>query len=230
MVDIYVSKMLQKTVPLIAFLALILCSCGAKRDYSNMSARQMFTEASEIAAKGSRSRDNALEMLKELQLRHSFSPYASMASLKTADIYFSDGRYRSAGDQYKKFIAENPGHEKREWAMYQLSESFHRLKKSHKRDQQPCKQAIYWYRSFLSYYPHSEMKDEALQKINDCAEILAKSELEIGKFYLKRKHYKAARRRFAYLADNFPKTEAALESEYFLAKIPPEAENNTGAE
>ncbi len=222
--------MLKKTVPLLAILTLVVCSCGSKRDYSNMSAQQMFTEASEIAEKGSRSRDNALEMLKELQLRHSFSPYAPVASLKTADIYFDASRYRSAADQYGKFISDNPGNENREWAMYRLSESFYRLKNSYKRDQQPCKRAIYWYQSFLSYYPNSELKSEALSKINDCAETVAENELEIGKFYLKRKHYEAARRRFTYLADNFPKTEAARKSEELLAKIPPDAQNKTKTE
>lgn len=212
----------KQTFFALAVAALIVCSCGSKADYSSMTAEQMFTEASELGDKKSFSRERALEMLKELQIRHPFSPYMPLASLKTADIYFTDEKFKSAADQYQKFIANNPKHEAREHALFGLSESFFRMRESYKRDQEPCNKAIYWYQSLLSYYPETKHKDEALSKIDVCNENLARSELEIGKFYLKRKHYKAARRRFIHLAENFPQTEAAAKSAELLASLPPE--------
>ncbi len=210
-------------------IAAITGSCGGKPDYSNMSAEQMFMKASKMSDEKKRffSRNDKkipLEMLKEIQIRHAFSSYTPLASLKTADIYFIQEKYKTASDQYKKFLEDNPKHEKREYAMHRLFESFYSIKESYQRDQRPCKQAIYWGQSFLSYHPESEYKDETLSKIQTCFDTIAKGELEIGKFYLKRKKYKAARRRFLYLADNFPQTEAARQSEALIASIPEKEE------
>ncbi|QMU56622.1 MAG: outer membrane protein assembly factor BamD [Candidatus Mycalebacterium zealandia] len=219
--------MLQKrTFFTLAAAALILCSCGGGADYSAMTAEQMFTRSSEIADKGASSYEHALDILQELQIRHGFSSYAPLASLKTADIYFADEKFQSAADQYKRFIADNPKHPGREHALLGLSESFYRMKESYTRDQEPCKQAIYWYQSLLSYHPETEHKDSALEKIGFCNETLAESELEIGKFYLRRKHYEAARRRFTYVAKNFPQTESAAQSTGLLASLPPEEKDS----
>ncbi len=192
-----------------------------------MSAEGMYYKASDLAAeeKGMFSRNSKeapIEMLKELQIRHAFSPYATLAAVKTADIHFEEGKYRTASDEYRQFISDNPEHEKREHAMYRLAESFYRLKESHKRDQSPCKQAIYWSQAFLSYYPESDRADEIRSKIDTCLTLVAKNELEIAKFYFKRKEYKAARNRFRYLAENFPQTEAARLGKELMKSIPPE--------
>ncbi|WP_462137025.1 outer membrane protein assembly factor BamD [Candidatus Mycalebacterium sp.] len=219
--------MLQKRIFFtLAAAALIISSCGGGFDYSSMTAEQMFTQSSELENKGSSaSHERALEMLKELQIRHAFSTYAPLASLKTADIYFAGEKFESAADQYQKFITDNPKHAGREHALFGLSESFYGMKESYKRDQEPCKKAIYWYQSLLSYHPETEYKDDALAKIGVCNEELARSELEIGKFYLRRKHYKAARRRFTYLAKNFPQTEWAAKAAKLLASLPPDDES-----
>ncbi len=225
-------KMPQKPIAAtLVILVAVVCSCAGKVDYSNLSAEQMYSQADALAAEkkgffSRNSREIPLEMLKELQLRHPFSPYAIAAAIKTADIYFDQGKYKTAADQYKQFIADNPGHEERERAVYRLSESFYRIRESHKRDQSPCKQAIYWFQTFLSDYPDSSLKEQARSKIDTCTGLVAKSELEIGKFYMKRKHYEAARRRFLYIADKFPDTEEARESEALMASLPTEEETD----
>lgn len=216
-------------------LAAVACSCGGKRDFSNMSAELMYLQASRLAAEDKgvfsrNSKEEPLEILKELQIRHAFSPYASLAALKTADIYFDSGKYETAADQYRQFVSNNPGHAEREHAMYRLSESFYRTRESPKRDQSPCKRAIYWFQSFLSYHPESERADEARTKISVCVNLIAESEVETGKFYLRRKRYEAARRRFAYVEDNFPNTEAAIWSRKLMASIPPKEEEEENGE
>lgn len=221
----------KSTVFILVILTAVLFSCAGKRDYSDMSAKQMYDRAEEMASgdKGMFSRNSMeepLEMLKELQIRHTFSPYSSLAALKTADIYFGQEKYKTAADQYRKFISDNPRHGRLEHAMYRLSESFYRIRESRKRDQLPCRQTIYWYRAFLSYYPDSRHRGEAISKIDTCVNLLSENELEIGKFYLKRKHYEAARRRFLYIADKFPHTEAAIKSAALMKSIPPEEEDS----
>lgn len=217
--------MSRKLAVLAAVAGLALSSCGEKVDYSGMSAKTMFEKAESMAA-GSRdfSKKNAIEMLKELQLRHPFSPYAPTASLKTADINFSRERFRSASEQYSKFLADNPNHDRREYALWRLSKSFYNLKKSPDRDQDPCKKTIYWSQALLSYHPETQYAEEAAEQIRGCAAVLAQSELKIGEFYLKRGHTEAARRRFAYLAENFPETEEAKQAAEMMSDLPPPPE------
>ena len=202
-------------------------ACAEKTDYSRMSAERMFGEARSMSEKGKNfSRDRALEMLKELQLRHPFSPYAPLASLKTADIYFDQKKYKSAADQYARFISDNTKHEEREYALWRLSRSFFNLRESSKRDQAPCKKTVYWSQALLSYHPESEYKQKAAKQIETCSELLAESEIEIAKFYLKRKNFEAARRRLASVADNFSGTRAMEKSAKMLAELPPRPEED----
>lgn len=212
----------RHTLLALAAFVLVLGSCAGKRDYGNMSAEEIFTEATEKAEKKrDSSKEAAIEMFKEIQIRHAFSSYASLASVKTADVYFSQDRYRSAADQYKKFISDNPKHELRKHAMRRIGLSFFNMKESPKRDQSPCRNAIYWYQTFLSYYPNSSEGESIQSDINKCSALISESELQIGKFYMKRGEHEAARRRFTELADNFPKTEAARKSAKLLSELPP---------
>lgn len=203
---------------------LFLSACAEKTDYSGMSAETMLAEAEEMAEGRDFSRKKAIEMLKELQLRHPFSPLAPNASLKTADIHFVRKNYMGAAQQYSTFIKENPNHERREYALWRLSESFYRVRKSPDRDQSPCNRAIYWSQALLSYHPDTQYAANAAEQIEGCAGLLAQSELRIGQFYLKRKKIEAARRRFTYLAETFPGSEEAKEAAVKLAELPPPPE------
>ena len=212
----------RKLAALACAVCLALASCAEKVDYSGMSAETMFSEAERLAA-GERgfSKKRAVEMLKELQLRHPFSPYAPLASLKAADIYFSREKYKGAADQYSTFISDNPKHEKREYALWRLSNSFYNMRNSPDRDQDPCNKAIYWSQALLSYHPDTQYAGKAAEQINGCAAVLAQSEFRVGEFYLKRGHTEAARRRFTYIAKNFPGSEEAKEAAEILESLPP---------
>lgn len=148
------------------------------------------------------------ETLKEIQIRYTFSSYATLAEVRTADAYFKREEYRQAITEYQQFINNHPSHPEVEHATYRLADSYYILRRGKDRDPEMPRQAIDWFSRFIDEFPGSTEKvEEAKEKIVDCRNILAKREIYIGNFYKKKKNYKAALKRYNNVIEKYPETK-----------------------
>lgn len=131
--------------------------------------------------------DLVLEYLKEIQLRHTFSPFASLAEIRTADTYFRQGEYQQAIIEYEQFIKNHPGHDEYPYAIYKLALSNYNLRSSKNREPSHTRNAVTGFKKFIEKYPDSELVPDAEKKITECRKILASREIFIGEFYMKKK-------------------------------------------
>ena len=137
-------------------------------------------------------------------------PLAQMAELAIADVYYKKTEWDLARYSYDDFRRRYPRHEKVDYATYQIGMTFY--KKAPKfagRDQKWTAQAIQSWYGFEKQFPTSEHRSEVEEKRSECAERLAKKELQIAEFYAKRKAWESVRRRSLGFLKDFPNSEYA---------------------
>ena len=166
--------------------------------------------------------DLILATLREIQLRYTFSPFATLAEIRTADTYFRQEEYTQAITEYEIFIKNRPGHNEVEYAIYQVALSNYKLKGSKDRDPNFAREAVKWFTEFTENYPNSELVPQANEYIVECKNILANREIFIGKYYLKKKNYKAAEARFNLVLQKYSDTKYSDEAYKLISKLPAE--------
>ncbi len=207
--------MLKKLIYLFIPL-LMLVGCGTKKAIYSGSAEELYREAVAELEKegggflgifGGTNYEKIFELLKEIQLRYPLTPYATLARIRVADAYFKKEEYTQAIIEYEEFLKRYPGHPETKHAMYYLALSYYKLRKSHDRDPTYTRKAIEVFENYKKLFPNAENIEEVNKKTRKCKDILAKREIYIGKFYLKRKNYKAAYERFKNVVKNYPESK-----------------------
>lgn len=162
--------------------------------------------------------DTILKYLKEVQLRYTYSPYATLAELRTGDVFFEKGEYEQAVIEYEEFLKRHPGHEEASYATYQLARSYYRQISSPDRDPTNTRESLKWFNIFVDKYPGSPLVAKAEKRITKCRQRLAKREIYIGNFYNKRKNYKAAANRYNTVVKDYSDTKQMPEAMYLLGR------------
>lgn len=215
----------SKSIVLV-FLILLLFGCGAKRIERGDSAEALYQKAMDELGKKKKfpwiftgiDYDMVLKLLKEIQLKYTFSPYATLAELRTADTYFKRGEFEQASVEYEEFIKRHPSHEETPYATFRLGLSYYKQMRSYDRDPTHTRDALKWFNIFIEKYPDSPLKSEATRMITECRERLAKREIYIGNFYAKRKNYKAAAERFKVVVNQYDDTSKFEEALFLMGK------------
>lgn len=218
----------KKIILFLLLIVAITASCG-KKNIRSASAQELYADATnELYNKKTGfpwiftgpNYDLILETLKEIRLRYTFSPFATLAEIRTADTYFEQGEYQQAIVEYEQFLKDHPGHNEYPYAIYKLAMSNYELRTSKDKEPSFTRNAVTKFGEFIQRYPESELVPEAEEKIAECEKILAARELHIGKFYLKKKNYKAAFERFNLVVEQYPDTKHYNEAVKLIAKIP----------
>jgi len=157
-----------------------------------------------------------LKLLKEIQLRDPYSPYAILAELKTADVYFNKGEYEQAAIEYEEFLKRHPGSDQAPYATYRLALSQYKQRKKPDRDPTSTREALKWLEFFIEKYPESPLVSKANERISECRNSLAMREIYIGNYYAKRKNFKAAANRYNMVVSQYSDTKAFEEGLFLL--------------
>ncbi len=210
---------------IITLIILLSASCGKKQFDQTADSEQLYQDATEELKedKGGfpwifTGTDYKLifNTLKEIQLRDPYSPYATLAELRTADTYFKKEEYEQAAIEYEEFLKRHPGHEESSYATYRLALTHYKLMRGPDRDPTNTREALKWFQYFIENYPDSPLATEAYEKMSECRNRLAKREIYIGKFYAKRKNYKAAAHRYNVVVNEYSDTNAFKKALYLL--------------
>ena len=206
---------------------MFVVNCGSRSIPKGLNDQEMYEMAVEMINEdkggfpwifSGRDWDLILKLLKEVQLRYTYSPYATLAELRTADVFFERGEYEQAAIEYEEFIKSHPGHADVSYATYQLARSFYRQIGSPDRDPTNTREALKWYTIFVEEYPTSPLVPKAEGKILKCRQRLAKREIYIGNFYNKRSNYAAAAFRYNVVVEQYSDTKLMPEAMYLLGR------------
>lgn len=216
---------MKNPTKLLVIVALLLSvSCGGKKAIYEGTAEQLNNEVLEELNKeggfpwifSGTNYDKVFDILKEIQIRYPYTKYAALAELRSGDVYFKKKEYTLAAEEYENFITNHPGHGELDYAIYRLGLSYYKMKAGKDRNHSKRLNAIKWFTLLNKTYPDSPYAEQTPEKIEKSRKILAERELYIGKFYQKKKNYKAAAQRYRNVLENYSDTKYAEKARKLL--------------
>lgn len=190
----------------LSVILILLNGCATEKVTGKTEAEKLFKEA-EIMMKNGRY-IQATEKLSVIKGKYPYSYYATFAELKLADILFFQKNYAEAAAAYIVFKDFHPKHNKIDYVIAQIGESFYKqIPSTFDRDLSPAFESIRYYQFLLRSFPASEYTKQAQEKIAECEEMIRNKEKYIADFYYKTEVYKAARHRYQNIIKNFSEPE-----------------------
>lgn len=188
------------TLCLISFL--VFSSCAWFETKGEKTAQELANEGMEEFNDGSYRA--SIQIFEKLKDWYPFSKFAILAELKIADAYYNLTQYEDAIYAYEEFENLHPRNEATPYVVNQIGLSYFGRVDSIDRDQVSAEEALHTFQRLVKQFPDSIYADKAKENIRKCHKSLAGHELEVGLFYFKKKHYKAALHRFKTVLSDYP--------------------------
>lgn len=201
------------------FSLAVLAACGNQapvRDLEGYSAEDIFNRAEyEITTKDF---DTAAHYFGEIERLYPYSSWAKRALIMEAFSYHRGRDYPQARLAAQRFIDFYPADADSAYAHYLLALSYYDQIDDVGRDQGLTFQALQALRVVIEKFPDTEYARSAVLKFDLAFDHLAAKEMEIGRYYLKRKHYAAAANRFRVVVEQFQTTQHTPEALHRLVE------------
>ncbi|EAQ12007.1 Beta-barrel assembly machine subunit BamD [Maritimibacter alkaliphilus HTCC2654] len=162
--------------------------------------------------------DEAAKWFGEVERVYPYTQLAKRALIMQAFAHHKDGEYELARAAAQRFVDFYPGDEDAGYATYLLALSYYDQIEDVGRDQGLTYQALQALRDVIELYPDTEYARSAILKFDLAYDHLAAKEMEIGRYYLKRKHYAAAVNRFRVVVEQFQTTTQTPEALHRLVE------------
>jgi outer membrane protein assembly factor BamD len=160
----------------------------------------------------------ATRRLSEFKSRFPYSRFAAQAELMIADAQYELENYEEANVAYDQFVKLHPKHEKVDYAMYRIGETFWvQAPEEEDREQEYTQKAIVEWEKLIAQTPDSPYAAKAKASIEAGRERIARSFEFIAKFYCKQEIYHACAFRAELLADRFPQYKDLQKAAYLMA-------------
>ena len=137
--------------------------------------------------------------------------------MKRGEAFFEREEYAEAIVEYNHFLDLHHTHILASYALFRIGESQMKLTKGIQRDPGPIQKAIEAFERLRKDFQGSRYDDPALQKLQECHDLLAQTHLFVGEFYYRRGSYLAAAHRFEQIMKLYPDKSVAPDALYFLA-------------
>jgi len=184
-------------------------SCATDRPSGKTEAEALYKEALGLVEEGHY--QFAQERLNEIKSKYPYSFYATHAELLAADILYKQESFVEAASAYTLFKDFHPKHEKIDYVIWRVAESYNEQIPTFDRDLTPAFQAIKYYREVISRFPKSKYIKNAREKIDFAEEKIRAKEQYIADFYFKTKEYSAAEYRYRDILKTFHRPKSFID-------------------
>jgi len=160
----------------------------------------------------------AIEYFETLESRYPFGKLAEQAQLETAYAYFKFQEQDSAIAAADRFIKLHPSHANVDYAYYLRGlAAFHKKdspldsiapQDPSERDPSSARDSFNYFAELVKKFPKSKYAPDAVERMKFQRNTLAKHELNVASYYLKRGAFVAAANRAKYIVENYPQTPA----------------------
>ena len=205
-------------LPVLFALVLLTAACSKDDEREDTrTAAELYQEAKRQL--DNRAYDRAVQSYKMLQTRYPFGRYAEQAQLEMAFAYYKAGRTEQALATADRFIRTYPQHPNVDYAFYirgltnyeQKVGFLERMMPSRirDRDQTAALEAFADFDELCRRFPDSRYAPDARQRMVFLRNNLSFYEIDVARYYLKRKAYVAAANRARYLLETYPNSPEA---------------------
>ena len=197
----------MRPVPLtitILLAAALFFGCAHEED-AIRPAQELFDEGARLAAKGDV--EKASDTFMQVRTYYPGHDLARKALLATGDLYYDEEDYPSALKSYQEFRLLYPTDPDAGYGLFRIGMCHYRQMGTFDRDQSQTIKAIQSFDAFLKTYPGSPHTEEAARYRNEARTQLARHNVYIGRFYLRKGNTAAACARFAAVKAQYPDAE-----------------------
>ena len=190
---------------------------------------KMFADADSLMSRGKY--EDAAAKFEGLDREHPYAPEARRAIVMSAYAYYRAGKTPEAIASAERYVALHPGTKEAPLAHHIIASSYFDDIKGPNRDQTATRKALEQLKILKTRYPDSEYAVNADNRIRLAEDNLAASEMEVGRYYLKRKNYVDSIYRFKTVVSDYQTTAhveealARLTECYMALGITKEAQN-----
>lgn len=200
---------------LISLLALTLTACAGKPEpkdaINTQTAQTAYQQAKEVLDNGLYNR--AIELLMAVESRYPFGPLARQVQLDLIYAYYQSGELPKALAGIDRFVRLNPNHPELDYVYYMRGLA--NLKADENvlhnvlgidradRDLASTRQAFDDFKLLVSSFPDSKYSAEAKIRMLSIKDALARHELMIADYYMRRGAYLAAANRGKYIIEYY---------------------------
>ncbi|MAY87394.1 outer membrane protein assembly factor BamD [Arenibacterium halophilum] len=162
--------------------------------------------------------DDAAYYFSEVERLYPYSEWAKQGLIMTAFAFHQGKDYEESRAAAQRYIDFYPTEEDAAYAQYLLALSYYDQIDEVGRDQGLTFQALQALRTVIEVYPDSEYATSAVLKFDLAFDHLARKEMEVGRYYLKRSHFTAAINRFRVVVEDFQTTSHTPEALHRLVE------------
>lgn len=188
--------------------------------YDKYSDAQLYKKAIRQIQKGHHTL--SIETLEALDARYPFGDYADKALLLAIYSHYEAEDYASAAATAERFMRVHPRHPNVDYAYYMkgliayeeyfgFGDRYFPMDR-YERDQTSAKKSFHDFLALTQKFPQSIYVPNAQKRMVYLRNNIAKSELDVAKFYLKKGAYVAAINRGNYVLEHFDQTPSVEES------------------
>ncbi|MDR3443088.1 MAG: outer membrane protein assembly factor BamD [Legionella sp.] len=191
-----------------------------KNPFKGMTVEQLHTESQKALRK--KEYASAIKRLEAIETMYPFSDYTESSQMDLIYAYYKNEDYPSAAATAERFIHLYPRAKNVDYAYYlrglsnfqQTRGVFAKILPMDEswRDPGTQTQAYSDFAVLIQKFPESKYKANALQRMIYLRNMFAQHELNVSKFYFKRKMYVAAIERAGYLVKNYPQAPTVKEA------------------
>lgn len=212
---------MKKIVWLLPLLFLLTACAKSGSDldhYKNYTAKQIFDGGEHLLAKGEYA--DAVKHFEALDALYPFGPYAQQGQLDSIYAYYEkkdDAEAIAAADRYIRLYPRGPH---ADYAYYMKGlisyrQGFTWLQRSlgvdpAPRDLTDKRQSFLAFSQVVNFFPNSPYAQDSALRMHYIRNVIARHNLEIARFYYKRKAYVASANRAAFVVQHFEGAPAVV--------------------
>ncbi len=225
------TQRLAKIVALSA--ALSLAACASSNDLSKAlnpdPPEKMFADADALVGRGNF--EEAAKKFEDIDRDHPYAPEARRAMVMGAFANYKAGKTPEAIAGAERYSTLHSGTKEAALAQHIIASAYFDDIKGPNKDQGATKKALLALKTLKTRYPDSQYAKDADNRIRVCEDNLAAAEMEVGRYYMKKRQFTGAINRFKTVVTDYPTTAHVEEALFRLTEaymalgIKPEAQN-----
>lgn len=172
----------------------LFSSSKAKAGDKESVPNELYDTADEFLARGKFK--SAAKRFEEVDRQHPYSPYARRSLVMSAYAHYKSGEYDKAIQTARRYTTLHPGTKENALATHIIASSYYDQIRDAAHDQSRTKKALKALNELVTRFPDSKYSAQAVNRIRITKDVLAASEMNVGRYYLKKNNYLAAVNRF----------------------------------
>ena len=200
-------------------ISLLLLNCSStisNKDTPQLSDSQIYSKGLASIEKGNWK--TATLEFDDVFLNYPFSSLAPKSEIMSAYSLYENNEIKKAVAKLNTFIEMNPKGEMTEYAHYLLAMCYYSQVSSEDRDPGASVKSLKYFKLLMTKFPNSKYAKDGKLKVQYLNNRLAKNELNIGKFYLRKGAPASAIKRFKSILQNYQNSTVIPETLYRLSE------------